>query len=47
MTVRIDAGIGNITMSCLDNLKLEMLLESLKEKIESGGLDALVKFLDT
>ena len=35
MTIYIDAGIGQIKASS-DNLKLQILLESLKEKIESG-----------
>jgi len=46
MTVTIDAGIGTIIASSSENMKLQMLLESLKDKIEYGGLDDLIKFLD-
>jgi len=46
MTLTINAGIGTITVKNEDNMKLQMMLESLQEKIESGGLDDLIKFLD-
>lgn len=45
MTLHIDAGIGVILVRNEDNLKLQMFLESLKEKIESGGLDKIINYL--
>lgn len=42
--IKIDAGIGGITVIEPENIKLKMLVDSLKDHIEIYGVDKLTEF---